>query len=126
VRCRHSAILDSMMSDSLTYTLGIEGGATRTSIILADCSDNVITQFTAGPCNLRLMSKDQLETHLVSIRERLPKIPDAIGIGLAGVRQQADLEVLITTVGRVNVLHRYWYCLGRVHVSLEERATDEN
>ena len=90
-----------MMSDSLTYTLGIEGGATRTSIILADCSDNVITQFTAGPCNLRLMSKDQLETHLVSIRERLPKIPDAIGIGLAGVRQQADLEVLITTVGRV-------------------------
>jgi len=90
-----------MTSDNLTYTLGIEGGATRTSIILADCSDNVITQFTAGPCNFRLMSKDELESHLISIRERLPKTPNSIGIGLAGVRLQADLEALITTVARV-------------------------
>ena len=72
-----------MTSDNLTYTLGIEGGATRTSIILADCSDNVITQFTAGPCNFRLMSKDELESHLISIRERLPKTPNSIGIGMS-------------------------------------------
>ncbi len=90
-----------MKFDNLTYTLGIEGGATRTSVILADCGDNVVTRFTAGACNLRLMSKDDLEAHLVSIRERLPQTPDAIGIGLAGVRLQADLESLITTVASV-------------------------
>ena len=61
----------------------------------------MVTQFTAGACNLRLMSKDELEAHLISIRERLPRTPDTIGIGLAGVRLQADLEILITTVGRV-------------------------
>jgi N-acetylmuramic acid 6-phosphate etherase len=90
-----------MPTDELIYTLGIEGGATRTSVILADSNDEVVTQFTAGPCNLRLMSQNDLEAHLRSISERLPRVPDTIGIGLAGVRLQADLEVLVAKVGRV-------------------------
>ena len=90
-----------MSNNRLNYILGIEGGATRTSVILADSDDKVITQFTAGPCNVRLMSQNDLEAHLRSIRERLPRVPDAIGIGLAGVRQQADLETLVAKLGRV-------------------------
>lgn len=83
------------------YTLGIEGGATRTSILFVGPDDEVIESFTSGPANLRLMSKEDLEAHLRSIRDRLPYIPEAIGIGLAGVRQEADLETLRTTVGRI-------------------------
>lgn len=86
---------------SPTYTLGIEGGATRTSILFVGPNDEVIEQFTAGPANLRLMSKDDLENHLRSIRDRLPYLPDTIGIGLAGVRQEADLEILRTKVARI-------------------------
>ena len=83
------------------YTLGIEGGATRTSILLIGANDEVIEQFTAGPANLRLMSKDDLEQHLRAIRSRLPVVPDCVGIGLAGVRQEADLEILTTKVSRI-------------------------
>jgi len=91
------------MSDSKKscYTLGIEGGATRTSILFVDHNDEVIEKFTAGPANLRLMTREDLEAHLQAIRQRLPYLPDAIGIGLAGVRQQKDLDTLRTKVARV-------------------------
>ncbi len=88
-------------SKSSYYILGIEGGATRTSILFVDSNDEIIEQFTAGPSNLRLMSKDDLESHLRAIRDRLPYLPDTIGIGLAGVRQKADLETLRTKVARI-------------------------
>lgn len=83
------------------YTLGIEGGATRTSILFVGSDDEVIEQFTAGAANLRLMTKQDLEAHLRAIRDRLPYIPDSIGIGLAGVRQEKDLETLRTKVDRI-------------------------
>jgi len=84
-----------------SYTLGIEGGATRTSVLFVGPDDEVIEQFMAGPANLRLMTKDDLEAHLYAIRQRLPYLPDAIGIGLAGVRQQQDLDTLRTKVARI-------------------------
>ncbi len=89
------------MSNLPRYTLGIEGGATRTSILFVGPDDEVIEQFTAGPANLRLMSRDDLESHLRAIRDRLPYLPEAIGIGLAGVRQEVDLETLRTKVARI-------------------------
>ncbi|MEM7385575.1 MAG: N-acetylmuramic acid 6-phosphate etherase, partial [Verrucomicrobiota bacterium] len=81
--------------------LGIEGGATRTTVLFAGPDDEVIEQFTAGPANLRLMEGDALEHHLRAIRDRLPYLPEAIGIGLAGARLEADRERLRTTVDRV-------------------------
>ena len=83
------------------YTLGIEGGATRTSILFVGPDDEVIEKFTAGPANLRLMSQDDLENHLQAIRQRLPYLPNAIGIGLAGVRNEKDLDTLRTKVARI-------------------------
>jgi len=88
-------------ADLPRYTLGIEGGATRTSILFVGPDNEVIEQFTAGPANLRLMSRDDLEAHLRAIRDRLPYLPEAIGIGLAGVRQEKDLETLKTKVARI-------------------------
>lgn len=81
--------------------LGIEGGATRTTVLLAGAEDEVLEQFTAGPANLRLMPSPDLGNHLHAIRQRLPFLPAAIGIGLAGARSEADLDRLRHAVARI-------------------------
>lgn len=75
-------------------TLGIEGGGTRTSALLADGADTVLASFAVGPGNLQLLSAEELATLLASIRERLPAAPDRIGIGMAGVRSATDRDRL--------------------------------
>ncbi len=82
-------------------TLGIEGGGTRTTVLLVDGQDEVLSRFTAGPANLRLMTGTDLEHHLRGIRRRLTVIPDRIGIGLAGARSEVELASLRQAVARV-------------------------
>lgn len=86
---------------SLGNTLGIEGGGTRTTILLANESDNPVAEFTTGPANLRLMTADDLDAHLRGIRNRLPERPHRIGIGLAGARLESDFDRLRQSVARV-------------------------
>ncbi|MFT5106419.1 MAG: N-acetylmuramic acid 6-phosphate etherase [Verrucomicrobiales bacterium] len=83
-----------------TY-LGIEGGGTRTTILLAGPEDEILASFEAGPANLRLMHPGELEAHLQGIRKRLPTLPDSIGIGLAGVRLDSDHARLRAAVAKV-------------------------
>lgn len=71
--------------------LGIEGGATRTTVLLVDgANDHVLAEFAVGPGNLHLLPGAALDDHLAGIRERLPAAPRRIGIGLAGVRSDGD------------------------------------
>ena len=81
--------------------LGIEGGGTRTTVLLVDENNTVLESFSAAPANLRLMLPGDLQAHLHGIRERLPCVPGKIGIGLAGVRLPADHDRLRTAVARV-------------------------
>ena len=81
--------------------LGIEGGGTRTTVLLVDAADNTLASFNSSPANLRLMPGGDLEAHLRGIRERLPAVPDRIGIGLAGVRLEADHAHLRSAVAKV-------------------------
>src|SRR5688572_23769550 len=74
--------------------LGIEGGGTRTSVILLDAEGKTITYFQTGPAVLSLMSDRDLLWHLRAISTRLPQPPIAVGIGLAGARTEADRERL--------------------------------
>ncbi len=80
--------------------LGIEGGGTRTTVLVADQDDTVLANFSASPANLRLMLPGDLQAHLQSIKERCPSVPDQIGIGLAGVRLQSDHDRLRSAVAR--------------------------
>lgn len=81
--------------------LGIEGGGTRTTVLLVDdTSDAVLAEFTAGPGNIHLLPGEALDHHLREIRERLPIVPDRIGIGLAGVRSEGDRLRVSAAVGR--------------------------
>ena len=70
--------------------LGLEGGGTRTSVLLVDGSDRVAADFQTGPAVLPLLSDRELAWHLRDIAARLPLVPAAIGIGLAGVRADSD------------------------------------
>lgn len=85
----------------MANVLGLEGGGTRTSVMLVGASDEVIEPFFAGPANLRLMESGKLAHHLMAISRRLPCLPDAIGMGLAGARVEADFERIITAGARV-------------------------
>lgn len=79
--------------------LGIEGGGTRTSVLLVRrakapkaARNEIMAQFAIGPAVLPLMSDRELQWHLREIAGRLPQPPEAIGIGLAGARTDASRE----------------------------------
>ncbi len=69
--------------------LGIEAGGTRTVALLEDCHGQCQAQHEAGPANLRLLDDRQLARHFRSVARALPK-PDALAIGMAGARTEAD------------------------------------
>jgi N-acetylmuramic acid 6-phosphate etherase len=69
--------------------LGIEAGGTRTMALLEGCQGRYSLQHEAGPANVRLLNDDQLHRHLRGIARGLPK-PDALAIGMAGARTEAD------------------------------------
>ncbi len=91
---------DSPTSQS-EITLGLEGGATRTTVLLVDQNDETLASFSVGPANIRLTTAEDLETHFHGIKERLPHQPDRIGVGLAGVRLPSDHERLRQAIERV-------------------------
>ncbi len=74
--------------------LGIEGGGTRTSVRLVDSDGKTWASFHMGPAVLSLMTDRELQTHLRDIAGRVPMLPQAVGIGLAGARSTADQDRL--------------------------------
>ncbi len=93
--------MSSSSPSSIDLTLGIEGGGTRTSVLLVNSQDEVVAEFQAGPANLRLMALGEMATHLRGIALKLPDRPARVGIGLAGVRVEADHRRLRKAVARV-------------------------
>ncbi|MDZ4290047.1 MAG: N-acetylmuramic acid 6-phosphate etherase, partial [Prosthecobacter sp.] len=81
--------------------LGIEGGGTRTSVLLVDGAGAILADFQTGPAVLPLMSDRDLQWHLRAITARLPALPQAVGIGLAGARTDADCDRLRRAASRV-------------------------
>lgn len=69
--------------------LGIEAGGTRTTALLEDGRGQFTARHEAGPANLRLLSDAQLTSRFRSIARALPT-PDAVAIGMAGARTEAD------------------------------------
>ena len=91
-----------MKADSLF--LGIEGGGTRSTVVLADNQGRALAELAAGPANLRLLLDRQLLALLRSISSRLPKtdLPlKAVAIGLAGARSEVDRERIRRAADRV-------------------------
>jgi N-acetylmuramic acid 6-phosphate etherase len=71
--------------------LGIEGGGTHTTAILADARRHFLHRFEAGPANLKLLNNVQLADLFHSIAAAFP-LPDTLAIGMAGARTELDWE----------------------------------
>jgi len=69
--------------------LGLECGGTRTVAILAKADGPALRRIESGPANSRLLSPEQLEAHFRALAADLPD-PAAVGIGMAGVREESD------------------------------------
>ncbi|MDB6072503.1 MAG: BadF/BadG/BcrA/BcrD type ATPase, partial [Verrucomicrobiaceae bacterium] len=91
-------------TSSTELYLGIEGGGTRSTVVLADGKGRALAELSAGPANVRLLLDRQLLAHLRSIAARLPHsdVPlKAIAIGLAGARTEIDQERIRRAANRV-------------------------
>jgi N-acetylmuramic acid 6-phosphate etherase len=69
--------------------LGLECGGTRTVALLASDYNRSQVRLEAGPANMRLMSDHQLISLFRGVASRLPR-PLAVGIGMAGVLEEAE------------------------------------
>lgn len=70
--------------------LGAECGGTRTVVLATDNNRaRVLQRLELGPANFRLLTSDQLRSHLQAIAQIWPN-PVAVGIGMAGVRTPGD------------------------------------
>lgn len=89
---------------SRPFFLGIECGGTRSVAIGAIAQDDGAlgspARFETGPCNLRLVTDDALEAHFRSIAATFPA-PSGVGVGMAGVRDKADIKRVLNVLGRV-------------------------
>ncbi len=84
--------------------LGIEGGGTRSTLVLADQHGRAVADLQGGPANLKLLSDRQLIWLLRGFAARLPaddRPLAAICIGLAGARTEADRDRIRRAAARV-------------------------
>jgi N-acetylmuramic acid 6-phosphate etherase len=82
--------------------LGIEGGATRSTLVLADAAGNALVELQGGPANIRLLSDRGLASLLRGFAKRLPQCSvSGLCIGLAGARTEGDLERIEQAAHRV-------------------------
>jgi N-acetylmuramic acid 6-phosphate etherase len=80
--------------------LGIEGGGTRTTALLADSAGRTLGRLEAGPANLKLLTDAQLTRHFRSIGAAFPQ-PAATGIGLAGAWAEPDWQRIRLAAAKV-------------------------
>ncbi len=92
-----------MQRNSHALFLGIEGGGTRSTLVLVDAQDRLIAELQGGPANLKLLSDRQLQWLLKSFAARLPKglALAALAIGLAGARSENDKDRIRRAAARV-------------------------
>lgn len=82
--------------------LGIEGGGTRSTALLVESeTQTVLAELRSGPGNIHLLPGEALDSLLRDIRNRLPKSPQGIGLGLAGVRSASDRARVAAAAARV-------------------------
>ncbi|NBQ23658.1 MAG: N-acetylmuramic acid 6-phosphate etherase [Verrucomicrobia bacterium] len=87
--------------------LGIEGGGTHTSVLLADVQGKLIARHTLGPGNFRLLKPQALKALLKACRS-LASRPLAIGMGMAGIREQEDISKVRQVAQSIWPSSRLW------------------
>lgn len=78
-----------MASVSPRTFLGIETGATHTSVLLVNEADETLVRFDLGPANVRLLTNVEITRLFRDIKRRMGT-PASIAAGMAGLRNEAD------------------------------------
>ena len=84
-----------------SFVLGIEGGATNTSVLVADSSGRELRQWSEGAANQRLMSDRELTEHFRTIAGKITEPLNSLCIGLAGTRTEAHRRRILKLAERV-------------------------
>ncbi|PAW76054.1 MAG: hypothetical protein B9S32_16745 [Verrucomicrobia bacterium Tous-C9LFEB] len=88
------AKIRSTISTDSTFTLGIEGGGTRTTWVLLDSAGREVRRGEAGPANVLLLSDAALAKLVNSIHDKVGRTQavTAIGATFAGVQRPKEKE----------------------------------
>ena len=81
--------MQTSIPESARTFLGIETGATHTTVLFVDEHDMVLHRFELGPANIRLSTNVELAHVFHEIRKRTGT-PSAIAAGMAGLRNESD------------------------------------
>jgi N-acetylmuramic acid 6-phosphate etherase len=80
--------------------LGIEGGGTRTTALLANEAGELVRRLDSGPANFRLLNDAALLRRFRELARRLPR-PSALGVCFAGARDRRDWDRLAALASKV-------------------------
>lgn len=80
--------------------LGIETGATRTTVLKVDSDGTELYRATLGPANLRMLSDTALEDFFEAIRAQSGEVV-AVAVGMAGLRTVEDKKRVTGIAGKV-------------------------
>jgi N-acetylglucosamine kinase-like BadF-type ATPase len=71
------------------FTLGMEGGGTKTTWVLLDSTGVVVGEGKAGPANVQLLTDAQIIERFQEIQSQGARVVHAIGGAFAGCRQES-------------------------------------
>jgi N-acetylglucosamine kinase-like BadF-type ATPase len=89
----------------MRYVIGIDAGGTKSVGLLADESGNVIREARGGGANLRAHGELGVEKSLFQVIDALdaPGPVEALCLGIAGVAQEADRELVRVLLRRLGI-----------------------
>jgi N-acetylglucosamine kinase-like BadF-type ATPase len=87
------------------YVIGIDAGGTKTVGLLGDEAGAVLREARSGGANLRLQGELSVEKSLFQVIDALdaPQPVDALCLGIAGVGNDADREVVRDVLRRLGI-----------------------
>lgn len=85
------------MTDNQKLFLGIDGGATKSMLVLINLKEEKVLKESGGPLNLRIIGKEKFRKNFVSLFKKIPKNQlkkiNFACFGLAGVDSKKDKEI---------------------------------
>ncbi len=89
----------------MRYVIGIDAGGTKSVGLLADESGNVLREARGGGANLRAHGELGVEKSLFQVIDALdaPGPVEALCLGIAGVSQEADRELVRVLLRRLGI-----------------------
>ena len=98
-------MLTSIRQEPVRYVIGIDAGGTKTVGLLGDESGAVLREARSGGANLRLQGELSVEKSLFQVIDALdaPQPVDALCLGIAGVGNDADRDVVRDVLRRLGI-----------------------